>query len=242
MTEAEFGAHRRLEMLQDFLARQAGSYGRGVRDIEHLPLAPRLLADVEICLRSNDGAAIGGGLYFLQGLLIRHETHELPPAFLQFLVARIEELLDHAPPALACKALCWFAQLRGFYPRYRERMLRSLESADAEVRKVALRYYETYAHPREIEPLLRFGTDDAARQLRAGGEWRYMLRDRAFERIEEQLEIRLPRVTVSSPYGGSVVSWYDWSPMREAWAVVARELAQQACVVARSAAAAVEGA
>lgn len=221
MTEGEFGAHRRLEQLQDALARQIGSFGRGLRDIAHLPLSRELLADVETCIRAQDAVVIDTGLYVLQGLVIERPIEDLPAEFRDVLVARIEQLLDHPADRIAQAAINWYAQLRGAYPRYRERMLALLASTNAAQRRLALRYYETFAHAAEIRPLLHFVNDAATTELHPNGDWRYVLRDRALERIEEQLGTRFERTLRREPHRGATVVWFDWSPVRD-WLLAER--------------------
>lgn len=215
MTEAEFGAHRRLEQLQDTLTQQIGSCGHALLDFAHVPISPALLADVETCLRSHDARLIGTGLHTLRGLLLERPIDALPQEFRRLLVWRIEQLLQHECESVARQAMDWYAELRTVYTHYRERMIGYLRHESAWRRKCALRYYDTYTTAGEIDLLLSFRRDDSTTESHADRNWRYDLRNRAFGWIEEQLARRFERIVLCEPYRGASVQWYDWSPFDE---------------------------
>ncbi len=223
MTENESIAYQRLEALQDQLEKQLGSKSRGIRDLAHVPLSKELLSDIKTCVSSDDHLPIVFGLYVLKGLLIEKTINDLPKDFKNFLVGRIEELLNHSVGPVVFDAIDWYGQLRDSYPNYRERMLELLASEDLGRRKFALRYFLTYAKKNEVEPLLRFRNDDYAGEVRHMGDWEYELRNRALELIEKQIGKEFPRVLRSEPYDGRRVTWYDWTPFLEWWLLQSKQ-------------------
>jgi hypothetical protein len=217
VTDKEIAAYQRLEALQRQLEQQLGPKSRGVHDLAQVGLSPELLEDVQTCISSNDHLAIGSGLYVLKGLLIERRLRELPKGFVAFLRRRIVDLLSHPSDALVFDAIDWFGQLREFYPDYRDRMLSFLASNHPGRRAIALRYFPTYAAPGEVEPLLRFRTDDYMTELEPLGDWEYELRNRALDLIEQQVGTTFPRTVRSEPHDGARVTWYDWTPFTEWW-------------------------
>ena len=217
MTPTEIAAHDRLQALQDRLKHELGSESRGIKDLASVSLSKELLSDIALCIASSDHLAILQGLYVLQGVMVPKRFIDLPKDFSSFLVQRIEELLDHPIGPVVFTAMGWYAQYHSLYPGYRQRMLKLLASADLGRREAALRYFDTYSEPREIEPLLRFEKDDYASETRMMGDYIYVLRDQALAFIEKQLGTQFPKIRLSEPHQGATVTWNDWRPFLQWW-------------------------
>src|SRR5258708_24051510 len=94
-------------------------------------------------------------------------------------------------------------------------MLELVASDELSRRHAALRQYDTFARPGEIEPLLRFRNDDSTSELRPLGDWEYDLRNRAFVLAEKYSGQRFPRILRAEPYEGVKVTWFYWTPVVE---------------------------
>jgi hypothetical protein len=217
MSEAGKAARQRLAALESELETRLGQSSRGILNLSTLPLSRSLLQDVGECLQSDDHLDIRMGFLVLKGLMADRVITDLPADFRSTLITRVEQLLRHSFPAVVYDAIDRLGQLRDEYPQYRERMLELLASEDTGQRRVALRYYTTYAKDVEVEPLLPFRNDTTAEEERPLGDWEYDLRNRALALIERQLGRKFKGGVLSEPYEGGRVTWHDWRPFLEWW-------------------------
>lgn len=210
--DAAMAAHFRLSGLGEEICSARG-HALNLADLEQIEPTSSIVRDVELCLASNDPQPLSTGFFFLNALTLRHSVEMLPINFRKFFNRRLVELLEHPAVTVASQAINWLFLLTESPGEQRERMLRFLSSDEPALRKMALRWYGSFARPMEIDPLLAFEEDGFATEAAPGGPWCYELRDLALLTIEKQLGLSFQSDRKREAFEGSQVSWRDWSPV-----------------------------
>jgi hypothetical protein len=189
------------------------------KEIQKLDLSPVVVNCIQKCLSSDDQSDVSTGFLFLNALLQKYQPNAFGTDFYEFLVGRMEELLENKSKFVSYQALELFVWLRGNYPNYRDVMKKYLDSDDLGYRRIALHHYETYVNDKEISPLIRFSEDDYAAEKGMNSDLFYELRDLALEKISTVVGKQFCGNRASEPYDGTVVSWYDWGLFFDWWKV-----------------------
>ena len=174
---------------------------------------------VETCLRSDHPWDINAALFFLQHISIsdRYELGNLPFGLTDLLVSLIPIFMNRTEVNVRYLAQTYFVVFRQCFPQYREKMLELLNSEDMEDRRRPLYNYDTFCHPGEISPLIKFKDDESVTQAGMMGPWVYEFRNLALETIEKMLSRQFDKPLKQAPYEDTTVSWYDWSAFLKWW-------------------------
>lgn len=210
--EAASAAVERLNALGEKICSQRGR-PLNLADLENIEPTTEMLGDLRICLDSDDPVVLGTGFFYLNALTLKRSMTLLPTKFLDYLRQRLLKLLDHKTVSIVRESIIWISFLANSVENYRARMLQFLKSSEPAIREAALRCYQCYAKPEEVEPLLSFERDVVVDEIKPMGPWRYSLRDRAFEMVEKHLGRSFPKIQKQIPFQGSTVSWHDWQPI-----------------------------
>jgi hypothetical protein len=186
-------------------------------NLYRLGLDQELTSDIIASLESSVVLDITKGFYYLSGLLNKFKLDEFGPTFGSFLTKKLSELIEHPDLRVKYKAIPFYVYLSPNFPNYREKMMGFLMSKDLGLRKLALRNYESFCKPGEVEPLLQFERDDYAGEIGMLGDLFYELRDLALEKIEKQLGCSFFKKRLSELHDGRKAYWNDWQPFKEWW-------------------------
>lgn len=192
--------------------RAYGGTGISSTDLEQLILTEDLKADILESIRSEDMADVRIAFFFAENIPAINTNAQ----FQQCLVSEALQLLSRSEWGI--KQGCF--EILGRYGRqiksYRELMLGALADIDPEVRRVALRYYKTYAHDSEIEPLEPFEKDSYLTEIGMGSHLIYDLRNQALEIIESVIgKVFTKSEKTEVIKDGNVAFWWDWKPFHE---------------------------
>lgn len=189
-----------------------GKLGISTADIDRVVLVPDLIDDILECLRSEDKVDATFGLFFLEQLHNRGEFKKLAQRSLSVITPLIETLLEHQDLQVRSAAARTFVVFRENYSNYRHRMLLSLKSADAEIRRVALWAAPTFLTTEEVDVLGAFQKDPEFGETGGiGGPLRYDLRDYALETAERISGKTFDSGDCFDSHDGQRISWRSWS-------------------------------
>lgn len=215
-------AAKRLEARAKKISPCEDIYKLDINDLCKIGLDITVIRDIKECLDSSSHVDICDGFFYLTGLLTHYELQSFGKNFIDYLVYRVPELIDkNQKSGVRSYALRFFVFLKDYYPNYRDKMMSLLDSEDLGSRLAALRNYETYAKPGEIEPLLKFQNDCDVAELAMCGPLIYESRNIALEKISKVTGKNFMTFKLKEHHpnwGSDYVSWYDWSTFLEWYA------------------------
>lgn len=189
--------------------------GISLAEAGRIPIRDDVRDAVLTCLYDTDPEEVRWGIWFAHGLQVAQRTDSAVTAAL---LERLPRLMEFNDQNVRKEALPVLILLRERMPGYRELMVRSLDDQDREVRCMTLRSSSTFLRAREVEPLLRFQTDQDTVELAMGGPLSYWLRNEALSQIEGLLARDFQGSVLSErAENGSLVTWRDWSPFLAWW-------------------------